>query len=49
MCYRYIRIIFYVSLESFLLAINLDVVLSSNVFNSLISIFRCKDITVLNQ
>ena len=40
---RHIRIISCVCLESFLLAINLDVVSSSNV------VFRCKDITVLNQ
>ena len=37
-----------VGLESFLLTINLDVMLSSNVFNSLISIFKYKGIIVLN-
>ena len=38
-----------VGFEQFLLAINLDVVSSSNVFSSLISVFRCKGITVMNQ
>ena len=45
----HIRIISCVGLESFLLAINLDVVSFSNVFDSLISMFKCKCITVLNQ
>ena len=38
-----------VGFEPFLFAINLDVVLSSNVFSSLIYVFRCKGITVMNQ
>ena len=38
-----------VGLMSFLLVINLDVVSFSNVFNSLISIFKCKGITIVNQ
>ena len=41
--------IFYIDLEPFLLAINLDVMSSFNIFISLIYIFRCKDITILNQ
>ena len=47
--FRDIRIISYVGLKPFLLAINLNVVLSSNVFNSLIYVFRCKGIIVMNQ
>ena len=39
----------HVGLEPFLLTINLDVVSSSNVFSSLIFVFRYKDIIVLNQ
>ena len=46
---RHIRIISCVGFESFLLAINLNIVSSSYVFSSLISMFRCKGITVLNQ
>ena len=42
--YKNIRIISYVGLESFLLYINLDVVSSSNVFSSLIYVFRYKGI-----
>ena len=34
-------------IESFLLSINLDVMSSSSVFSSLISVFRCKGITIL--
>ena len=45
---RHLRIISFIDLEPFLLAINLDVV-SSNVFSSLISMFKYKGITVLNQ
>ena len=47
--YRHIRIITCVGLEPFLLAINLDVVSSSNVLSSLIYVFKFKSITVLNQ
>ena len=47
--YRRIRIIYCVGFEPFLLAINLDVVSSSNVFSSLIYVFRYKSIIVLNQ
>ena len=39
---------FSIGLESFLFAINLDVVSSSNVFNNFISIIRCECIIVLN-
>ena len=46
---RHIRITSCAGLESFLLAINLDVMSSSNVFRSLIFMFRCKGITVVNQ
>ena len=46
---RHIRIISYVGRKLFLLAINLDVVSSSNVFSSLIYVFKCKGIAVLNQ
>ena len=46
---RHIRIICCVGLEPFLLAINLDVVSSSNVFSNLIYVFRCEGITILNQ
>ena len=46
---RHIMIISNVGLELFLLAINLDVVSFSNVFNNLIYMFGCRDITVLNQ
>ena len=46
---RHIRITTCVCLVSFLLAINLDAMSSSNVFSSLIYVFRCKGIiTVLN-
>ena len=41
-------IIFCVGLEPFLLAINLDVMSSSNIITSLIYLFRYKGITVLN-
>ena len=46
---RHIRIISYVSLESFLLSINLNVVSFSNVFSSFIYVFICKGILVLNK
>ena len=46
---RHIRIISCIDLESFLLIINLNIVSSSNVFSSLIYVFRSKGITVLNQ
>ena len=46
---KHIRIICYVNLEPFLLAIDLDVVSSFNVFSSLIYVFKCKGITVINQ
>ena len=39
--FRYLIYTNYVSLESFLIAINLDVMLSSNVFNTLIYVLRC--------
>ena len=42
--YMHIRIISCVSLQSFLLAINLDALSSSNVFRSLIYMFRYKSI-----
>ena len=45
----HIRIISCVGIEPFLLAINLDVVSSSNVFSNLIFVFICKCIIVLNQ
>ena len=45
----YIRIMSCIGLELFLFAINLDVVSSSNIFNSLIYVFICKCIIVLNQ
>ena len=47
---RHIRIISYIGLESFLLSINLDAMLSFNVISSLIyvfSIYKC--IIVMNQ
>ena len=47
--FRHIRITSCIGLESFLLAINLDAMSSSNIFSSLIFVFRCKCITVLNQ
>ena len=46
---RHIMIISYVGLKLFLLAINLNIVSSSNIFSNLIYVFECKDITVLNQ
>ena len=49
MYYKHIMIIFCVDFELFLFAINLDVVSFSNIFSSLISMFRCKCITILNQ
>ena len=45
----HIRIISCVSLEPFLLTLNLDAMSSSNVFSSLIYVFRCKGMTVLNK
>ena len=42
-------IIYCVGLKLFLLTINLDVVSSSNIFNSLIYVFKSKDIIILNQ
>ena len=45
----HIRIISCVGLEPFILAINLDVLSSSNVFSNLIYVFKCKGITVRNQ
>ena len=46
---RHIRIISCVGLEPFVIVINLDAMSFSNVFNSLIYVFRCKGITILNQ
>ena len=43
--YRYIRIITCVGLEPFLLAINLNVVSSSNVLSSLIYVFKINEIS----
>ena len=40
-------IITFVGLDPFLLAINLDIVSSSNVFSTLIYVFRCKDTTFI--
>ena len=37
------------AIESFLLAINLDVMSFFSVFSSLIYVFRCKGITILTQ
>ena len=45
----HIRIIICVDFASFLLTISLDVVSSFNVFSSLIYVFECKIIIVLNQ
>ena len=47
--FRHIRIISYVGLESYFLAINLDATSLYNVFNNLIYVFRCKYITILNE
>ena len=38
-----------ISFEPFIFAINLNGVLSSNIFNSLIFVFICKGITVLSM
>ena len=46
MYYRNIRITFFIGLK---FAINLDVMSSSNVFNSLIYVFGCKCIIVMNK
>ena len=45
----HIKITTYVGLELFLLVIKFDVMSFSNIFNSLIFVFKCKGITVLNQ
>ena len=49
MYYRYIITISCVDLESFLIVIDFDVASFSNVFSSLIYVFKYKRITVLNQ
>ena len=49
MYFRHIMIIYYIGIESFILIINLDVVSSFDVFSSLIYVFRCKGITVINE
>ena len=46
--FRHIRIASCVGFEPFMFTINFDAI-SFNVFNSLIYMFRCKDITVMNQ
>ena len=45
---RHIRIIYCVSLDLYLLAINLEILSSFYVFSSLIFMLKCKSITVLN-